>query len=253
MLGILITTFAFAVASWRGLEQATRHRLAIIAAAIGRVEESYLTHIASDMQRLQTTLRQVPPAPRARLLRDYVADHPKDVDAAILNARDHILAAASPLEITTANLQHTLLAVTSLCLSRHHLCFSPPFATPHGRRVLFAQSYSSHDTLILERPLSSWPRLRGLVDKLPPHFHIFIVNRGGGARIPASRPGRYPIREAAPRPSHAGAAPSAPPGPWGILRANTDGLAPRGLPIYSLWSRGRREPAHEEPDRDFRA
>ncbi len=164
-----------------------------MAATIGRVEKSYLTHIADNMRRLKATLRRAPPASRARLLRDYVADHPKDVDAAILDARDHILAAAYPLGITTANLRHAIPPVTSLCLLRHHLCFSPPFATPHGRRVLFARPYSSHDTLVLERPMSSWPRLRGLVNKLPPHFHIFIVNRKGVLeyRLPGAAGAQY--------------------------------------------------------------
>ncbi len=179
VLGILITTFAFAVASWRGLERATRHRLEVMASAVGRVEESYLANIANNMRRLRASLRRVPPAARIRLLRRYVADHRQDTNAAILDARDHVLAAAHPLETTTANLRRTIPAVTSLCLLRHHMCFSPPFQTANGRRVLFARPFTSRETLVLERPLSSWPRLRELTDKLPPHFHIFIVNRRG--------------------------------------------------------------------------
>ncbi len=200
VLGILITTFAFVVASWRGLEEATRHRLAIMVSAIGRVEESYLAITADEMRRLKAVLHHAPPAARDRLLRDYVADHPRDIDAAILDAHDHVVATAYPLKITTTDLRHTVPSVTSLCLLRHHLCFSPPFRTPHGRRVLFARPYSPHDTLILERPLSTWPRLRGLINKLPPHFHIFIVNRRGALeyRLPDGLGARYDKRRHGP-------------------------------------------------------
>lgn len=193
VLGILITTFAFVVASWRGLERATRHRLAIMASAVGKVEESYLTNIANELRRLRAALRRVPPAARVRLLRDYVADHPRDIDVAILDAHDRVLAAAYPLGITTANLRRVIPPVTSLCLLRHHLCFSPPFPARAGGRVLFARPFTSHDTLVLERRLSSWPRLRGLIDKLPPHFHIVIVNRRGMLeyRLPHSANAQY--------------------------------------------------------------
>lgn len=179
VLGILITTFAFVIASWRGLEWATRHRLAIMASAIGRIEGSYLTHIADEMRRLRTALRRAPPQARVRLLRHYVADHPRDVDAAILDARDHILIAAQPLGVTTVDLRRAIPSVTSLRLLRHHLCFSPPLSTPEGQRVLFARPFAAHDTLVFERPLSAWPQLRGLIGKLPSHFHIFIVDHGG--------------------------------------------------------------------------
>ncbi|WP_297397435.1 hypothetical protein, partial [Acidiferrobacter sp.] len=42
VLGILITTLAFVVTTWRGLTHATHHRLAIMAVAVGRVEQAYL-------------------------------------------------------------------------------------------------------------------------------------------------------------------------------------------------------------------
>ena len=62
VLGILITTLVFVVASWRGLERATRHRLAIMAAAVGHVEQSYLAGVAGDLRRLGTALRRAPPS-----------------------------------------------------------------------------------------------------------------------------------------------------------------------------------------------
>ena len=193
VLGILITTLAFVAATWRELEHATRNRLAIMATAIGRVEQAYVENTADEMRRLNALLRETPGPERARVLRRYVASHPRDANAAIVDARDHVLETARPLAIPPATLRHALPPLATLCLLRHHLCLSPPLATARGRRALFARPFIAHETLILERPLSTWPRLRALVRKLPPHFHIFIVNRNGALeyRIPHSARAPY--------------------------------------------------------------
>ena len=193
VLGILITTLAFVGATWRELEVATRHRLAIMATAIGRVEQAYLENTANRMRQLNTVLRRTPRAERAGVLRRYVADHRHDTDAALIDAHDRILVAARPLAIPPAMLHHALPSVTTLCLRHHRLCFSPPFATSQGYRVLFARPFVAHETLILERPLSTWPRLRALIQKLPPHFHIFVVDRSGTLeyKIPGSAHAQY--------------------------------------------------------------
>ncbi|WP_298185790.1 EAL domain-containing protein [Acidiferrobacter sp.] len=190
VLGILITTLAFVVTTWRGLTHATHHRLAIMAVAVGRVEQAYLENTADEMRRLDGILRKTPKPARARALRRYIADHPRDTNAAIIDAHDRVLAAAQPLVIPRATLRHAVPSITTLCLLRHRLCFSPPLTTSHGRRVLFARPFAARETLILERPLSTWPRLRALIQKLPPRFHIFVVNRDGALEYKIPHPAR---------------------------------------------------------------
>ena len=193
VLGILITTLAFVVATWRELDVATRHHLAIMATAIGRVEQAYLENTADGMRRLNAILRKTPGPGRASVLRRYVANHPRDTDVAIVDAHDRILAAARPLTIPLATLHRAISAVATPCLLHHRLCFSPPLATSDGHRVLFTRPLAAHEILVLERPLSTWPRLRALIQKLPPHFHIFIVDRNGALeyKIPRSTHTQY--------------------------------------------------------------
>ena len=170
---------AFVVASWQGLELATNHRLAVMAAAVARIEQAYLQHIASDLRRLQTRLKKTPLQERDQILLRYLANHPRNTAIAILNTNQHIVASAGPFERDHTTLHGAIPSVTTLCLLRHHLCFSAPFIKHHQGYVLFARPFSRHESLVFERPVLSWPRLRSLLARLPPHFHIFIVTRQG--------------------------------------------------------------------------
>ncbi len=177
VLGILVTTLAFVVASWHSLESTTRQRLAILAAAVARVEDSYLHGVAGELRRLRARLAPLSPPARERLLRHYLRIHPQNREALVLDARDRVLVSAGAHIAQGAG--PAIPSLTRLCLIDHHLCLSPPVVTGNGRFVLFARPLSAHETLVLERALGRWPRLRGLIAHLPPHLHIFVVNHTG--------------------------------------------------------------------------
>ncbi|MHB8254899.1 MAG: bifunctional diguanylate cyclase/phosphodiesterase, partial [Acidiferrobacter sp.] len=179
VLGILVTTMTFVVASWQGLELATSHRLAVMAAAVARVERSYLQHTTSEMRHLQVALQKTTVKARPRILRRYLADHPHDVGIALLDTHDHTLVSVGPFQPNPKTLYGAIPPETTRHPLPHHLSFSAPFAERHGRYVLFVRAISPHQSLIFERSVLSWPHLRGLISKLPPHFHIFIVARNG--------------------------------------------------------------------------
>lgn len=191
VLGILVTTLTFMAASWQGLEHATRRRLAIMAAAIGRVEQSYLSDIARDMGEVQRRLKAAPAAARDQVLRHYISHHAGDMDIVVLGPGNRVLAAAKPFALDATH--RILAAVTTACHPRHGLCFSPPFALATGGLVLFGQPLPRGRTLIFERPLPSWPHLRGIRGKLPAHFHIFILDRSGALeyRLPHPTKAHY--------------------------------------------------------------
>ncbi len=188
VLGILMTTLIFVVTSWRGLEQATRHRLAIMAAAIGRMEQANLDHTARAMRRLDHLLKHTSGPQRGRILRLYLADHPRDTSVAIIGAHGHIVVAAGPLAVASPALTPAITHIIAACPPGHRLCFSPPLAAPSARQTLFARPLTAHTTLILERPLFTWPQLRALIQKLPPRFHVFIVNHNGTLEYRLPRP-----------------------------------------------------------------
>lgn len=199
VLGILITTMAFIVASWQALQSATTRRLTIVAAAIARIEQSYLESVAHDLIRLKATLRGLPPDARGRVLRRYLLDHPRNAGAAILNARDHVILSAGLFPLKPKGIRATIPPVSTLCLLHHHMCFSTPFLQEHGSYLLFARPFSHHETIVLERPLSSWPQLRQLSRRLPQGFHIFILTRGGDLeyRLPRPLKAHYDLRHGA--------------------------------------------------------
>ena len=179
VLGMLITTTAFVVASWQGLQLATSHRLAIMAAAVARMEQAYLGNIATDLHRLEARLKNAPPRARTEILRQYLASHPQNTSIALLNASGHILAKAGPLWLDPKTLRTIIPPAETRRLARHRLRFSAPFVQHHRAYVLFARDLPSHEALVFKRRVHAWPRLRGLISKLPPHSHTFIMTRGG--------------------------------------------------------------------------
>ena len=196
VLGILITTIAFIVASWHAMQMATNHRLAVVATAVARIEQSYLQSVAHDLRRLKTTLRAVPPATRGRALRHYLIDHPENTGAAVLDARDHVVIAAGMFHIEPKAVRSAIPPVATLCLLHHHLCFSPPFVRAQKPYLLFARPISRYQTLVLQRPLSSWPQLHQLVRRLPQGFHVFVLTQGGDLeyRLPHPQAAHYSLR-----------------------------------------------------------
>lgn len=196
VLGILVTTMAFIVVTWQAFQAATSHRLTVVAAAVARIEQSYLRSVAHDLIRLKTTLKALPPADRARALRRYLIDHPENVGAAILDARDHAVLAAGLFQMKPKMVRAAIPAVATLCLLHHHMCFSTPFVQKHGPSLLFARPFSPHESLVLERPLSSWPQLRQLFRRLPQGFHAFILTHSGNLeyRLPHPLKAHYGLR-----------------------------------------------------------
>ncbi len=199
VLGILITTLAFIVASWQALQSATSHRLTVVATAIARIEQSYLQSVTHDLIRLKATLKALPPAARGRVLRQYLVDHPRNVGAAILNASDHAVLTAGLFHMKPNRVKAAIPPVATLCLLHRHMCVSAPFLQEHSLYLLFARPFSPHETIVLERPLSSWPQLHQLLRELPPGFHIFILTRGGDLeyRLPHPLKAHYDLRHGA--------------------------------------------------------
>jgi len=179
VVGILTTALAFAITTWQSIEHATSRRLSIIAAAIARIELSYLEDTNHAMRRLQETLESTAPKARPAVLQNYLSTHPKNLNVAIVTADDKVDVSARPFLLPATTMRSIIPQITKQCLSRDHFCFSMPFSGPRGRLVLFAHPLAGNEALVFERTILSWPKLSQLLTKLPPHFHIFIMTPRG--------------------------------------------------------------------------